>query len=93
MFLHEAQYFEPVMRNIESFLSASQETVSGKVHVKLLPYRFELIGIESQHDLMNSTFGEYGEMNNAWSSDDVKGFTKISLNATLIHHTVNNLIS
>jgi argininosuccinate synthase len=77
MFLHEAMYHEPVMRNIETFLEATQENVSGKVFVKLLPYRFELQGIESKHDLMKSGFGEYGETVKAWSADDVKGFTKI----------------
>lgn len=89
MFLHEALYLEPVMRNIETFLEATQENVTGKVFLKLLPYRFELQGIESVHDLMNSGFGEYGETVKAWTADDVKGFTKIMSNALKIYHTVN----
>ena len=89
MFLHEAQFLDPVMRDIEAFLSHSQATVSGKVFVKLAPYRFELQGIESEFDLMNAGFGVYGEMNNAWSGDDVKGFTKILGNQTKIWQTVN----
>lgn len=89
MFLHEALYLEPVMRNIETFLEATQENVTGKVFVKLKPYRFELQGIESEHDLMNSGFGEYGETVKAWTADDVKGFTKILSNSLIIYHTVN----
>ncbi len=89
MFLHEAQFLEPVMRNIETFLSDTQVNVTGKVFIKLLPYRFELQGIESAFDLMNSGFGTYGEMNNAWSGEDVKGFTKILGNQTKIWQFVN----
>ena len=89
--LHEGQYFDPVMRNIEAFLSSTQEFVSGKVFVTLMPYRFELTGIESDHDLMSAKFGSYGEMNKTWSGDDVKGFTKIFGNQTGIYYQVNKL--
>ncbi len=89
MLLHEAQYFEPVMRDIEKFLDGSQENVNGKVIIKLAPYRFELVGIESANDLMNTEFGEYGEMNKGWTSDDVKGFTNIISNQLKIYNTVN----
>ncbi len=90
MLLHEGQFLDPVMRNIETFLADTQANVSGKVFVKLHPYRFELQGIESKFDLMNSNFGAYGEMNRAWTGDDVKGFTKILSNQSKIHHVVNN---
>ncbi|MBN2519153.1 MAG: argininosuccinate synthase [Bacteroidales bacterium] len=89
MFLHEALYLEPVMRNIESFMEETQKTVSGKVKIKLMPYRFELIGIDSKNDLMKSDFAEYGEMNKAFSGDDVKGFTKILANSIKLYHSVN----
>jgi len=89
-FVHEGQFLEPVMRNIEQFLDDSQKFVSGKVKVYLAPYRFHVIGIESSHDLMSSKFGSYGEMNNAWSGEDVKGFSKIFGNQTMIFHKVNN---
>jgi argininosuccinate synthase len=91
MFLHEAMYQEPVMRNIETFLEATQENVTGKVFVKLSSYRFELQGIESEHDLMKSGFGEYGETVKAWTADDVKGFTKILANSLKIYHKVNKI--
>lgn len=89
--LHEGQYFDPVMRDIEAFMTSTQQFVTGKVFVKLLPYRFELTGIESNHDLMSAKFGSYGEMNKAWTGDDVKGFTKIFGNQTGIYYQVNQL--
>ena len=91
--LHEGQYFDPVMRNIEEFLTSTQQFVSGKVFVKLMPYRFELTGIDSPHDLMSAKFGSYGEMNKTWSGEDVKGFTKIFGNQTSIYFQVNKLTS
>lgn len=87
--LHEGQMLDPTMRNIEKFLTDTQETVSGKVFVTLQPYRFTVTGIESPHDLMSSKFGSYGEMNKGWSGDDVKGFAKIFGNQTSIFHKVN----
>ncbi len=89
--LHEGQYFDPTMRDIETFLQSTQKFVSGKVFVKLLPYRFELAGIESSHDLMSAKFGSYGEMNKTWTGEDVKGFTKIFGNQTSIYFQVNNI--
>ncbi len=90
MLLHEAQYVEPVMRDIEKFLDNSQEKVTGKVILKLHPYRFELVGIESDYDLMNSGFGDYGEVNKGWSGEDVRGFTTILGNQLKIYNKVNN---
>ena len=84
--LHEGQLLDPTMRNIESFLTDTQKNVSGKVFVTLLPYRFLLTGIESENDLMNNKFGGYGEMNNSWTGDDVKGFAKIFGNQNTIYH-------
>ncbi|GET19898.1 argininosuccinate synthase [Prolixibacter denitrificans] len=89
MFLHEAMYLEPVMRDIEKFLESTQENVTGKVIIKLRPYTFQLVGVESEHDLMKSEFGEYGEMNKGWTADDAKGFTKILGNQLKIFYSVN----
>ncbi|MHB1177709.1 MAG: argininosuccinate synthase domain-containing protein, partial [Daejeonella sp.] len=91
--LHEGQFHDPVMRNMEAFLADTQATVSGKVFVKLNAYRFQVIGIESEHDLMSNKFGSYGEMNNSWSGEDVKGFSKIFGNQTMIWHRVNEKIN
>ena len=90
MLLHDGQYFEPVMRNIEAFLESSQITVTGEVFVTLKPYHFSLNGIESKHDLMKSKFGEYGETNKAWTAEDAKGFIKILGTANKIYHSVNS---
>ena len=86
--LHEGQILDPVMRDIENYLENSQRNVTGDVFVQLLPYRFVVTGIESPYDLMNSKFGKYGEMNNGWSGDDVRGFSKIFGNQTMIYHQV-----
>lgn len=88
MLLHEGQYLDPVMRNIETFLTDTQAHVTGKVSVQLNPYHFNVLGIESPYDLMNSTFGDYGEMNKSWTGEDVKGFTKVlATSAKIFHHT------
>ena len=87
--MHEGQMHDPVMRDIEAFLSSSQETVTGKVMITLYPHRFVILGIESPHDLMSNKFGTYGEMNAGYSGDDVKGFSKIFGNQTIIWHKVN----
>ncbi|MFD1142221.1 argininosuccinate synthase [Larkinella insperata] len=86
--LHEGQFLDPVMRNIETFLTDTQTHVTGKVHVMLAPYRFQVLGIESPFDLMSSTFGSYGEMNNAWTGDDVRGFSKVMSNQVMIYEKV-----
>jgi argininosuccinate synthase len=88
--LHEGQMMDPVMRNIEAFLEDTQAQVTGSVYVQLLPYRFQIIGIESAYDLMSSKFGKYGEMNNGWTGNDVRGFSKIFGNQTAIYHNIKN---
>jgi argininosuccinate synthase len=88
MFLHEAQYLEPVMRDIERFLESSQRNVTGRVIVDLKPYHFTVVGVESDFDLMKTDFGEYGELSKGWTADDVKGFTKILGNQMKIYHNV-----
>lgn len=88
--LHEGHFLDPVMRNFETFLESTQEQVSGEVRVMLHPYRFTLLGITSEHDLMSAKFGSYGEMNKGYTGEDVKGFTRILGNQTAIFHKVNN---
>jgi len=90
MLLHEGNYLDAVMRDIEAFLKSSQKTVNGSVIVSLHPYRFELEGVQSPNDLMNASFGSYGEMNKGWTADDAKGFIKITANAHTIYGSVNN---
>ena len=88
--LHEGQILDPVMRDIEAFLQSSQQNVTGDVFVQLQPYRFQVIGIESPYDLMNSKFGKYGEMNNGWTGEDVRGFSKIFGNQVAMYHMMQD---
>ena len=88
--LHEAQYLDPVMRDMEAFLESSQNHVSGKVFVNLKPYRFELLGIESKYDMMQSKVATYGEENNAWDARDARGFIKIFGNQLKISASLND---
>jgi len=90
MQIHEGNYLDPVIRDIESFFNSSQSKVTGDVFVTLSPYRFQLNGIESKNDLMNLDFGSYGEQNNKWSAQDAKGFIKISSNQNKIYQYINN---
>ena len=88
MFLHESQYLEPVMRDMEAFLESSQDNVTGRVIVDLKPYHYVLVGVETPFDLMKSDFGEYGELSKGWTADDIKGFTRIMGNQMKIFHNV-----
>jgi argininosuccinate synthase len=86
--LHEGQILDPVMRDIEAFFTRSQEQVTGEVFVQLMPYRFQVLGIESPFDLMSSRFGKYGEMNTGFTGEDVRGFSRIFGNQTSIFQQV-----
>lgn len=91
--LHEGQILDPVMRDIEAFLESTQQQVSGEVSVTLMPYRFQVTGITSPYDLMSSKFGKYGEMNSGWTGEDVRGFSKIFGNQTMIWHQIKNSVA
>ncbi|MEQ8303722.1 MAG: argininosuccinate synthase [Cyclobacteriaceae bacterium] len=86
--LHEGQYLDPVMRDIEAFFTNAQQNVTGTVSLTLYPYRYQVNGISSPYDLMSSKFGKYGEMNLGWTGQDVRGFSKIFGNQTMIYHQV-----
>jgi argininosuccinate synthase len=86
--LHEGQILDPVMRDIEAYFTNSQQNVTGDVFVQLMPYRFQIIGIESDYDLMSAKFGKYGEMNTGFTGEDVRGFSKIFGNQTSIWNKV-----
>lgn len=91
MFVHEAQYLEPVMRDLEKFLESSQKKVTGEVTVRLRPYSCSVTGVDSPHDLMNASFATYGEMNRAWTTEEVDGFTRILGNQQKIWYAVNGM--
>lgn len=89
MHLHEGQYLDPALRDMEALLESSQKMVTGEVYITLKPYHFTLNGIKSEHDLMNAKFGSYGEENNGWTADEAKGFIKINANANKIYQLTN----
>lgn len=89
MFLHESQYLEPVMRDIEAMLESSQRNVTGTAILKLMPKHFETVGVESANDLVKNKLGEYGEMQKGWTAEDAKGFIKVTstpLRAYYLNH-------
>lgn len=88
--MHEAQFLEPVMRNIETFLDDTQKYVSGEVEVELRPYHFSVIGCNPEFDLMSSKFGEYGEVNKSFTGQDVIGFTKVTANPLKIYYSIHD---
>lgn len=90
MHVHEGQYLDPALRDMEAFFESSQEKVSGDVFVSLHPYRFTLDGIASKNDLMNAKFGSYGEMNTGWNAEEVKGFIKILGNQNKIYQHIHS---
>ena len=77
MFLHESQYLEPVMRDIEAMLASSQRNVNGTAILELRPYGFHTVGVETADDLVKNKLGEYGEMQKGWTAEDAKGFIKV----------------
>jgi len=87
--MHEAQYLDPLARNIETFLDDTQGSVTGEVSVELRPYHFSVLGCSTKYDLMNSAFGEYGEMNKSFTGADVIGFTKVLANPLKIYYSVH----
>ena len=89
--LHEGLYLEPVMRDFEAFLASSQAQVSGTVEVQLHPYRFQVIGVVSNNDLMQSKVASYGEENQGWTAEEAKGFIKILGNQGKIIHAISSL--
>ena len=77
MFLHESQYLEPVMRDIEAMLESSQRNVNGTVSLELRPWSFSTVGVDSPDDLLKSKLGEYGESQKGWTAEEAKGFIKL----------------
>ncbi len=78
MFLHESQYLEPVMRDIEAMLESSQRNVTGTAILKIMPKHFETVGVDSPNDLVKNKLGEYGETQKGWTAEEAKGFIKVT---------------
>ena len=86
MFLHESQYLEPVMPDMEAFLQSSQRHVNGTAILKLRPYGFQTVGVDSDDDLTKSKLGEYGEMQHGWTAEDAKGFIKLTATPLRVYY-------
>ena len=87
MFLHESQYLEPVMRDIEAMLQESQRNVNGTAILELRPLSFSTVGVDSKDDLVKTKFGEYGEMHKGWTAEDAKGFIKVTSTPLRVYYT------
>ena len=87
MFLHESQYLEPVMRDIEAMLQESQRNVNGTAILELRPLSFSTVGVDSKDDLVKTKFGEYGEMQKGWTAEDAKGFIKVTSTPLRVYYT------
>ncbi len=87
--MHEAQYLDPTMRDMEAFMESTQKSVCGSVEVLLRPYNFFVLGCKSQYDMMSSKFGEYGEINKSYTAADVVGFTKVLANPLKIYYSLH----
>ena len=87
MFLHESQYLEPVMRDIEAMLQESQRNVNGTAILELRPLSFSTVGVDSKDDLVKTKFGEYGEMQKGWTAEDAKGFIKVLSTPLRVYYT------
>ena len=89
MFLHESQYLEPVMPDMEAMLTSSQRNVTGTAILELRPYGFQTVGVDSENDLTKSKLGEYGEMQHGWTSDEAKGFIKVSSTPLRVYYGIH----
>ncbi len=89
MFLHESQYLEPVMPDMEAMLTSSQRNVNGTAILKLRPLSFETVGVDSPDDLLKSKLGEYGEMQHGWTAQDAKGFIKVSSTPLRVYYGIH----
>ncbi len=90
MFLHESQYLEPVMPDIEAMLTSSQRNVNGTAILKLRPLGFETVGVDSSDDLLKSKLGEYGEMQHGWTAEEAKGFIKVLSTPLRVYYGIHD---
>ena len=80
MLLHEGQFFDPVMRDMEAYLDSSQDVVEGEVRVRLHKGNLQVTGCSSPYSLFDTGVAVYGEENTGWGPDDARGFGKILTN-------------
>lgn len=84
--LHEGQYFDPVMREIEAFVDRSQERVSGVVTLRLETGRALVESCVSPYSLVSAAAGVYGEEASLWNGSEARGFSRIAAIPALLWH-------
>ena len=76
--LHEGQYFDPALRDIEALLAHSQARVVGETRVRLAPGRFQVVAARSPHSMMDPRVATYGEENILWTGDEARAFARVA---------------
>jgi argininosuccinate synthase len=82
--LHEGQYFDPALRDIEALITSSQARVTGETRVRLAPGRFQVVGTRSPHSMMDRSVATYGEENRLWTGDEARAYARIAAIPSLL---------
>lgn len=87
--LHEGQYFDPALRDIEALITSSQARVTGETRVRLAPGRFQVVGTRSPHSMMDRSVATYGEENRLWTGDEARAYARIAAIPSLLAARAN----
>jgi argininosuccinate synthase len=82
--LHEGQYFDPALRDIEALIESSQARVTGETRVRVAAGRFYVVGARSAHSMMDRTVATYGEENRLWTGDEARAFARVAAVPSLL---------
>jgi argininosuccinate synthase len=82
--LHEGQYFDPALRDIEALITSSQARVTGDTRVHLAAGRFQVVGARSPHSMMDRSVATYGEENHLWTGEEARAFARVSAVPSLL---------
>ena len=82
--LHEGQYFDPALRDIEALITSSQRRVEGETRLRLAPGRFQVVGTRSPFSMMDPAVATYGEENRLWSGEEARAFARIAAIPSLL---------
>ncbi len=82
--LHEGQYFDPALRDIEALIASSQSRVTGDTRVRLAPGRFQVVGTRSPHSMMDRSIATYGEENRLWTGAEARAFARVAAVPSLL---------
>jgi len=88
--LHEGQYFDPALRDIEALITSSQARVTGDTRVRLAPGHFQVVGTRSPHSMMDRSVATYGEENRLWTGDEARAFARVAAIPSLLAERAGN---